>query len=291
MLQINLGGFMRAIDVYDKLEEDFISKDLSDDWARFMGEVEEYICDNFKERSIGLVCDFTEEIGEVYSAVFPTNKVMQKLIDNEVKDAMLFLHHPSNWDIRRSQPFYQMDKELLEKFKINRISIYILHVPLDNYSEYSTSKTLADALDIVVEKPFKRYFGSLSGVIGRTNCSTIKELQDRYSQLLGHETKLYHYGKSEILDGKVAIVAGGGNSIDTVSEMLEEEVKVLITGISTNIERYSEVHKFENDNKVNVLGGTHYSSEKFACLKMCTYFEKLGLLSTFIHGEPVYEDM
>ncbi|QAA33688.1 Nif3-like dinuclear metal center hexameric protein [Clostridium manihotivorum] len=282
---------MRAIYVYDKLEKDFISKDLSDDWARFMGEVEEYISDNFKERSMGLVCDFTKEIKSVYCAVFPTNEVMEKLIEDNVKDAMLFLHHPSNWDIRRSQLFYQMDRELLEKFKINRIPIYILHVPLDNYSEYSTSKTLADALDIVVEKPFKKYFGSLSGVIGKTQCSTIEELQDRYSQVLGHKTKLYCYGKSDILAGKVAIVAGGGNSIDTVSEMLEEDVKVLITGISTDIERYSEVHKFEKDNKVNVLGGTHYSSEKFACLKMCTYFEKLGLSSTFIHGEPVYEDM
>ena len=66
---------------------------------------------------------------------------------------------------------------------------------------------------------------------------------------------------------------------------------VLITGISANNEDYSEVHELERKSRINILGGTHYSTEKFACQKMCTYFEKLGLVSAFIEGEPVYEDM
>jgi len=282
---------MRAIELYNHLERDFISNGLSDDWARFMDEVENYLSINFKERSMGLVCDFADEINKVYTAVFPTEEIMQKVINDGITDAMLFLHHPSIWDIRRTKPFYQMNKDLLEKFKQNRISIYNLHVPLDNFSEYSTSKTLADALDIAIEKPFKEYCGSLSGVIGKTKCKTVEELRSKFSKVLGHDTELYLYGDNHIGNGKVAIVAGGGNNKDTVYEMLEDNVNVLITGISVNNASYLEVHELEQKNCINVLGGTHYSTEKFACQRMCDYFEKLGITSTFIEGKPVYEDM
>jgi putative NIF3 family GTP cyclohydrolase 1 type 2 len=282
---------MRAIDLYAQLESDFITRDMTDTWAKYMGEIEECISFNFKERSMGLVCDFTNEINKVYSAMFPTKEILQSIIDDGATDAMLFMHHPSIWDIRRAKPFYQMDKKLLEKFKVNRISIYILHVPLDNFSEYSTSKTLADALDIEIEKPFKEYCGALSGVIGKTMCKSVEELQDKFSKALGHTTSLYLYGDSSILNGRVAIVAGGGNNIGTVLEMIENKVNVLLTGISVNNTDYLGVHELEQKNYINVLGGTHYSTEKFACQKMCTYFENLGLPSTFIEGQPVYDDM
>ncbi|MFL0246172.1 Nif3-like dinuclear metal center hexameric protein [Candidatus Clostridium stratigraminis] len=281
---------MKAMELYNQLERDFIFKELQDDWARYMGEVEEYLCLNFKERSMGLVCDFTKEINKVYSAVFPTEEIMQKIIDDGTTNAMLFVHHPSIWDSRRApNSFYQMKKTLLEKFKENRISIYNLHVPLDNFSQYSTSVTLADAIGIEIEKPFAKYRGALCGVIGKTECKNIEELQDKFSKVLGHSTSLYLYGNTNIKDGKIAIVAGGGNNEDTVSEMIENKVSILITGIATN--NNSEVHRLEQKNSINVLGGTHYSTEKFACQKICSYFEKLGLASTFIEGEPIYEDL
>lgn len=73
--------------------------------------------------------------------------------------------------------------------------------------------------------------------------------------------------------------------------MIENNVDILITGISVNNKNYLKVHELEQKNHISVLGGTHYSTEKFACQKMCTYFERFGLLSSFIEGEPVYEDM
>ena len=283
---------MRAIELYDQLERDFIFSELRDDWARYMSELDDYICSSFKERSMGLVCDFAEEINKVYSAVFPTEEIMQKIIHDGTTDAMLFLHHPSIWDIRRApKSFYQMERNLLEKFRENRISIYNLHVPLDNFGEYSTSKTLADALDIEIEKPFAEYRGGLCGVIGKTKSNDLEELNNKFSEVLGHSTRLYLYGDNKIKYGRIAIVAGGGNNKDTISEMLENNVKVLITGISVNNEHSAETHRREQENQINVLGGTHYSTEKFACQRMYGYFEKLGLPSVFIEGEPVLEDM
>lgn len=283
---------MLAKDLYKRLEEDFITEDMQDVWARFMMEIEEYLSENFKERSMGVVCDFAEVINKVYTVVFPTVEVLQKIMDDNVEDAMVFLHHPSNWDIRNTKSaFYQMDKNQLEKLKERRISIYNLHVPLDNYSKYSTSNTLAEALEIKVEKPFAFHNGGLNGVIGITQYGDIEELNAKFSKVLGHETKYYLYGDSNIKDGRVAIVAGGGNDITFLKEMLEKDVRVLITGISANIERYREVHEFERKNNICVLGGTHYSTEKFACMRMCDYFKDLGLPSIFIEGEAILEDM
>ncbi|NLU26768.1 MAG: hypothetical protein GXX00_06415 [Hungateiclostridium thermocellum] len=281
---------MKAEVLYDRLEKDFITDGLYDSWAEYMEPVYEFLSENFKARSMGLVCDFAEEITKVYSAVFPTDKILQQIIDSGTTDAMLFVHHPSIWDIRTTPAFKQMNPALVKKLQERRISIYNLHVPLDNYSEYSTSKTLADALDIEIVKPFVPYRGGFAGVIGKTKCKTVEELNDVFSKTVGHKTKVYLYG-DRIIDGNVGIVAGGGNVIETVNELIDNNIKVLITGITVNNDVSSEVHRCEKANGINVLGGTHYSTEKFACIKMCSYFEKLGLKSEFMHGEPVFEDM
>lgn len=74
-------------------------------------------------------------------------------------------------------------------------------------------------------------------------------------------------------------------------KLLESNIKVLVTGITVNNAVSSEVHRIEKENGINILGGTHYPTEKFACVKMCSYFEKLGLEAEFVPGEPIFEDM
>ena len=213
---------MKAIKLYDQLERDFITKEMSDDWSPYIAGTEKYLTENFKERSMGLVCDFTEEINRVYSAVFPSEKVMREILDKGAADAMLFVHHPAAWDISREIALYPMDTGLLERFREHRISIYNLHVPLDNYGEYGTSKTLADALGLEIEKPFAPCFGALCGVIGKTRCKTVEELQEVFSRAVGHKTALYPYGAQEIKGGRVAVAAGGGNDRGVVAEMIEK---------------------------------------------------------------------
>ena len=282
---------MKAIELYNRLEVDFVLQGMWDDWAGYMGEIEDYLSSNFIERSMGLVCDFTENVNKVYSAVFPSRDVMKRILAEGVTDAMLFVHHAAAWDIRNPVPFYQMDRGLLEKFKENRVSIYNFHVPLDNYGEFSTTRTLADALEIEIERPFFEYRGALAGIIGKTKCTTVKELNKLFSDVLGHQTKLYLYGNNNIPEGRIALAAGGGNDIGLVNGMIENNIKVLVTGVTAHNEVSAEVHAFEKENHINVLGGTHYSTEKFACQKMCTYFERIGLPSVFVEETPVFEDM
>jgi len=282
---------IKAIELYDRMEEDFVSEGMWDEWAKYMGEIEDFLSPNFIKRSMGLVCDFTESISRVYTAVFPSEAVMGKILADGATDAMLFVHHAAIWDIRRPSPFYNMDRGLLERLKDNRISIFNYHVPLDNYGEFSTTKTLADALGIEIIKPFAEYQGALAGIIGKTSCRTVEELNTVFSKTIDHHTKLYPYGESLIQDGLVALAAGGGNDMAVVPELLEHNVKVFVTGVTVKNEISAEVHSFEEENHINVLGGTHYSTEKFACQKMCAYFKRLGLPSIFIEEIPVFEDM
>ncbi|WDV48176.1 Nif3-like dinuclear metal center hexameric protein [Clostridiaceae bacterium M8S5] len=280
---------MKAKELYMILEEDFVTKAMEDIWFKYMAEIKEFVCNNFQNRSIGVVCDFANEVNKVYTAVFPTYEVMEKVICDNVENAMLFVHHPSNWDIRKSPPFYLMDKNQLEIFKERNISVFCFHVPLDNFSKYSTSVTLANELGINIIESFASSRGAQSGVIGEIKSDNISDLNEMLSHIIKHPTKLYKYGEDIVASKKVGIIAGGGNEVKFVEEMLTKGVSTLITGITS--EAFTDVHEFERVNKVNVIGGTHYSTEKFACMRMTDYFSRLGLESEFIEGVPILEDL
>jgi putative NIF3 family GTP cyclohydrolase 1 type 2 len=281
---------MKATKLCQHLEKDFITSEMSDDWAQHMDSVSDFLSENFKKRSMGLVCDFATEINKVYTAVFPSIDVMQKILNDRAQDAILFVHHPSIWDIRKGpEVFQQMDRILLRQFKDRRISIYNLHVPLDNFGEYSTSVSLANALGIKPRKPFAPYFGALAGVFGKTDLATIQELRKVFEKSVGHEVGLYNYGDLNIKDGIIAVVAGGGLD-ETIEEIAQNKVNTFITGISVKNEYSRMAHDFAEKHKINILGGTHYSTEKFSCMRMCEYFSKFGLPSEFIEDKPVMED-
>lgn len=283
---------MKATQLYEKLEKSFITAEMSDEWAEHMDSVADFLSEDFKKRSMGLVCDFATEINKVYSAVFPSRKVMQKILDDGTQDAMLFVHHPSIWDIRKApEVFQQMDRKLLQQFKDRRISIYNLHVPLDNFSQYSTTVSLAKALGIEPEKSFAPYFGAMSGVFGKTDLATVQDLRKRFQEAVGHEISLYNYGDNEIKDRTVAVVAGGGNDVDILEEIIKAGVNAFVTGINVKNEHSRKAHEFAEKHRINILGGTHYSTERFACIAMVGFFKKIGLPSEFIEDKPVMEDM
>lgn len=283
---------MKATELYTKLEKDFIKPGLSDEWAEHMEKVKDFLSDSFVKRSMGLVCDNSQQINRVYTAVFPTDEVMKYILAQKAEDAMLFVHHPSIWDITKApQVFQQMNRDLLKKFKARRISVYNLHVPLDNYGKYSTSSTLTKALEIKPRKPFAPYFGALCGVFGKTKLRTTTDLSRKFEGVVGHRVSLYQYGSPNIKDGIVAVIAGGGNDVEMLQEITKEEVNTFITGITALNYHSQKAHDFAKEHKINILGGTHYSTEKFACISMCDYFRKLGLECQFIEGKPGLEDL
>lgn len=282
---------MEAEKLYKNLEKDFVEPEMWDEWSEYMDPISEYLTDQFKERSIGLVCDNTDELEEVYTAVFPEKQVMKEVLKRSEGNALLFMHHPSIWDINQEPPFQLMDEELLEKFQDKKISIYTLHVPLDNYSEYSTGRSLAEALEIEIEEPFAEYRGGKSGIIGKTRAKTLEEQSKIFQEIVGHEVGIYPYGEKKIKNQRIGMVTGGGMMKSTLKELNERGINTFITGLTIRNDHSEENHEYAEKKEINLLGGTHYSTEKFACKKMAKYFEEKGLPARFIKGEPVMEDL
>ena len=102
---------------------------------------------------------------------------------------------------------------------------------------------------------------------------------------------MYQYGDNGIKDGIVAVVAGGGNQESILKETAAAGANTFLTGISTKNDFSKSAHEFAREHRINILGGTHYSTEKFACIAMVDYFNKLGLPAEFIADKPVMEDL
>jgi len=98
---------MDAKTLYRRLENDFIPPNLSDDWAQYMESISDYLTDEFKARSMGLVCDNSAIINKVYTAVFASNHVMRYILDKDETQLLLFVHHPSIWDVRKYPEYFQ----------------------------------------------------------------------------------------------------------------------------------------------------------------------------------------
>ena len=284
---------MKAIELYNRLNADSIKDGIRDvDWAKRMPNLDKYLFPEFKQNGgMGLMCDFTNEIEKVYTAVFLSEKILSKVLNDNISNAMLFSHHPTDWDLQNHKGNYAANEEYIEKLKERNISVYILHHPLDNFSNFSTCKTLADKLKVEIEEPAFLYYGAYCGIVGTTACKTTGELQGRYSQAVEHRTSLYQYGNENIQCEKIALCPGGGNAMFVINEMMERNIKTLITGVTIANDYSRETHEFEKANRVNVLGGTHYSTEKYAPMEMCKYFYGLGLPSEFIGDDPDLFDL
>jgi len=274
------------------MEIDFRLSICSDDWSNM--SMNELITDQYRERYMGLLSDNTNEINYVYTAVFPSLDVLNKIIADNRRKALLFLHHPMQWVMPAIPVFTDIPIKHLRELKERNISIYNLHVPLDANGEFGTTFNFAKAVGISMTDEFCEYYGVNVGVIGTTECQTITQLKQRFETAVGHEVTLYPYGDEVIKESKVALVAGGGNDAETYPLLRDRGINTFLTGImnmKTGHQPSIDGHNSAKENGINVLAGTHYSTEKFACIKMVEYFSRLGISGEFISDTPCLDDM
>jgi len=199
---------MKAKELYAKLDKDFGIESLKDDWS-FM-RFNEYITPSFKRCYMGIVLDNTVEVKKVYTAAFPDLDILEKIIQTDQTDVLLFSHHAMGYNPTiNGLPFYNIPEEYLSKLKQQRISFYVLHAPLDKNGEYSTSVNLAKNLGLEIVDEFCEYMGIKVGVLCKTEIKTVAELGEYVKSIVGHEIKLLPYGDKIIQEGRVAVAAGG----------------------------------------------------------------------------------
>ena len=72
---------MDAKKLYKKLDTDFELDLCKDDWTGM--DFNEYISENFKTRYMGILLDNSEIVDYIYTAVFPSDKIIKKIIEHE----------------------------------------------------------------------------------------------------------------------------------------------------------------------------------------------------------------
>ena len=173
--------------------------------------------------------------------------------------------------------------------KEKNLSLYTLHGPLDRYGQYSTSAALATVLGLNPEGGFGKENGVLNGAICSTEIGKVEELREKLEKVLGHRADLKNYGDSHL--GKVGILPGGGIKKKFLEEMVEKRVHTAVSGITARNSHSEKAHRYAEDQGINILGGTHYTTEKFAMQKMCGYLDSLMVESEFVEGEPCMSDI
>jgi putative NIF3 family GTP cyclohydrolase 1 type 2 len=191
-------------------------------------------------------------------------------------------------------PFKNIPKHYLPKLEKQKISFYNLHIPLDKNGDYSTSISLAKVLDIEPKQEFFNYYGAKVGIIGKTVENKASSIAENLQRVVAHQVKLWKYGDDEIRDSKIGLVAGGGNYPEVIDELVMLGVNLYVTGVSifnTDYQPSIRFHEIAKDLQVNIISGTHYSTEKFACMAMTDYFSNIGVTSEFIEGRYYLEDL
>ena len=215
---------------------------------------------------IGLQEDNTEEITRVYTATFASPEVFEQLERLDANTCMLFTHHPKPQRMNTADPPPQIPQKWLDFLKERHISLFTYHIPLDRNSPFSPGVNLARALGA---EPYDSFFAQAM------------------ERVVGHAVKLYNYAEDVLSRGRFAIMAGGAKNTQIYEQLRDWGVNTFITGVTNpEVPWVGAIHEAAKANAVNLLGGTHYSTEKFAPMQMCRYFEAFGLPSEFLPEAP-----
>ena len=239
----------------------------------------------------GLLADFAEEIEKVYTATFAGSEVLDQLKAREAADCLIFTHHPRSQrgDGREPRSF---SEEELTYMKKNRISHFSLHLPLDQTGPYSPGVSLARAVGATPYNVFYEENGATMGLFCTGPWRTVQEVKKTAESALGHPCSLYQFGEEALEDGKIAIMAGGAGETDIFPLLRRKGIRLFFTGVtSPSVDWFTASHEAARAQGISLMGGTHYSTEKFAPMAMCRYFEERGLLAEFIEETPVFSEL
>lgn|SRR3989344_1407962 len=237
-------------------------------------------------KNTGLMIANSDEVHKMYTAFAPSRYVLEEIRLKGIVNVLLVVKHPFDWDGRRNaqgfKKFEERDYQLMEGMGV---SIYSLHTPLDknrNDLVVSTAYAFAKLCKLKVEEEFAVESDNNPdlrvGLIGKVPEHKLEKFIKRVNAELDYRVKLR---KVNDIVGKVAIVTGGGFIPRIMQEAKERGVNTYITGIITpnnsDYEKKNYKKKLSEANKIgiNILGCSHYLTEKWAMQYSVPYFSSL----------------
>lgn len=280
---------MKLRDLSDRLDEIFNIKTHTEnliEWAVTDGN-KEFCRKEFLEGKSALMFAGSQKVEKVYTSVFVTKPVIKKL--SLKKNALLFTHHNFDYfeDPRGLQP---IEPSVFLSLRESHNSLYVAHAPLDTHPRYGTSVSLAEVFSINIEKYFYDYFGAPTALVGKIEKTDTDDFAEMVKNKLERPaiTCIKHKPFAE----KIAVVAGGGDMPDILQAAYALGCDTLLSGTIENkwnipyVQKLnSDFHKLNETLKLNLIGATHYGTERPAMLKVVKLFENLGIEAEYMEDE------
>lgn len=266
-----------------------------DDWSPMFEQVypdpywREYVVPGWEGRWNGLGLRGADEVTRAATCVFPSDRIAAGLEPG----TFLFAEHPL--DFADEPGFLPLSLETFEAMRENGIGFYNAHAPLDMHPEVSPSRLCAEGAGL---EGLDEYFPICAGIpggaaiIGESRL-TVDGLADALRSYLGPEIKVHVLTRPRNEAGRVAMVAGGGATIELLDASLERGCQTYVTGnAATNcrldfVQEQVRVFRERADAEgVTLVDATHYGMEKPPQWAMARWFRDRGLEAEFVPDGP-----
>ena len=258
-------------------------------------EFRKYFTKDFLKNFHGLMTKNGEDFKKVYLTVFLSEEILEKIFKNNEQDVLIFSHHPMFMETS-NRGFLSLEEKYFIEMKKRRISVYSLHSPLDINEEISTSKSIANKLSLKNLKVCAPWQGGFSGVYGELpKAINFEDFIKSLNVIFG--IKECHFIKKSVDIFKVGIIAGGGTDIKDIKGIISLGCDTYLTGdfVSRVKNEYNEEErkKFEsakNSLNINLIGCSHYATEKLVFLnEIKKLFKDQGFNTSFIKQDNPWE--
>jgi putative NIF3 family GTP cyclohydrolase 1 type 2 len=244
---------------------------------------------DFLAGETGLVLKSSETVKRVFTAVFITARVVEKLLKHP--NSLVFTHHHFDYheDDRGLEP---IAPGVLESLRNNGVSLYVAHAPLDTHPTYGTSLALAELCGVEPQQRFYDYFGAPVALFGRIDRTDFESFAESVRTRLERPCLTLHRHRPYV--ERLAVVAGGGDLPDLLQMANDHGCDTLLTGTVENrfavpvLQKLNrEFHELNGKLELNLIGGTHFGTERPAMIRAVEIFEPYGVPCEYCEDEEL----
>jgi len=219
----------------------------------------------------GLQVETDRDITRIAAAVDASLEAFTRA--KEAGAQLLLVHHGLFWGRAPLRgALYKRVRFLIE----HGVGLYAAHLPLDMHPEVGNNAQLARMIGLANPKPFLRYRGSLIGVIGEVERTSVKDLAATVERGLGSPVTLLGFGRREVV--RVAICSGGGGP--DLMQAVEAGADVYLTGETSH-----EAATLARDAGINVIFAGHYATETLGPKALARHVEEtFGIPAVFVES-------
>ena len=288
---------MRLDEVVSELDAYFrVPEVRGDDWSGTFELLypdpywKEFAEPGYEGRWNGLMVRGHADVERVRTCVFPSDSIIAGVEPR----SLLFSEHPIAFedDVRGFAP---LARGSFERLKVDGISFYNVHAPLDQHPDVSPSRLCAGGAGLT---NLDEYFPIAEGIPGGAAIAgdsdlSLDELASRLRDYLGEEIPVDVVTCPRPEARRVAMVAGGGAQRGILEASLERGCQTFVTGNVTTRCRLDfvqtenrEFRKLADEAGVALVNATHYGMEKPPQLAMAEWFRNCGIDAEFRPGAP-----